>query len=59
MLYMSRMAGNLDKSSRLNNHKSQIGTDAFDLQRAAGNDNKGEGQGGDEVNSNSARRPQI
>jgi hypothetical protein len=33
MLYMSRMAGNLEKSERVNNHKSDIGTTAFDLEK--------------------------
>lgn len=57
MLYMSRMAGNLDKSSRLNNPKSQIGTDAFDLVREDEmNENKEEkDKERDDENSNSSQ----
>ncbi len=54
MMYMSRMAGNLEKSTRLNNPKSQSGTDAFDLKpEDQEKDNKEEKQGdGEDENSN-------
>ncbi len=54
MMYMSRMAGNLDKSTRFNNRKSQSGTDAFDIKpEDSENDKKEEKQGdGEDENSN-------